>query len=123
MANAWSLATMSHLSILPTVLRDTRCLAASLESLGLHPESGGQLRGFGPERQRVELRVTLPDGLTLGWQRGPDGGLALVADLQRLSRSHDLEALLSRLTRAYAAREAIAAAAHHLPDAVVSLGA
>ncbi len=114
---------MSHLSILPTVLRDTRCLAASLESLGLQPESGGQLRGFGPERQRVELRVTLPDGLTLGWQRRPDGCLALVADLQRLSRSRDLEALLSRLTRAYAAREAIAAAAQHLPDAVVSLGA
>lgn len=110
---------MSHLSILPTVLRDIDCLAASLASLGLHPQPGGVLEGFSGERRRLDLRVTLPDGLILGWRRCSDGSLGLVADLQRLSRSRDLEPLLSRLTRAYAAREALEAASRELPAAVV----
>lgn len=114
---------MSHLSILPTVLRDTTLLAASLEALGLDPQPGGRLEGFSGEQQPVELRVTLPDGLTLGWQRTVEGHLALVADLQRLSRSRNLEALLASLTRAYAAREALMVAARQLPDAVVRIGA
>ena len=114
---------MSHLSILPTVLRDTGTLAASLSALGLEPRNGGVLLGFSGERRPVELQVTLPDGLTLGWQRSSDGSLALVADLQRLSRSRELEPLLSRLTRTYAAREALAQATRHLPDAVVRIGA
>jgi hypothetical protein len=114
---------MSHLSILPTVLRDTACLAASLESLGLVPEPGGVLKGFSGEHTPVELRATLPDGLTLGWQRSPDGSLALVADLQRLSRSRELESLLGRLTRAYAARDAVLSAARDFPAAVVRIGA
>lgn len=113
---------MSHLSILPTVLRDTATLAASLEALGLEPRRGGRLDGFAGEGQPVELQVTLADGLTLGWQRCRDGSLALVADLQRLSRSRDLEAFLSRLTRAYAAREALAAASLHLSAADVRIG-
>lgn len=113
---------MSHLSILPTVLRDSTCLAASLESLGLTPLQGGLLEGFAGETLPVELQVTLADGLRLGWIRHSDGHLALVADLQRLSRSRQLEALLSRLTRAYAAREAVEAAAARFPQAVVTIG-
>ncbi|MFM7269541.1 MAG: DUF1257 domain-containing protein [Cyanobium sp.] len=115
---------MSHLSILPTVLRDSACLGASLESLGLTPLQGGHLEGFAGETFPVELHVTLADGLKLGWIRHSDGHLALVADLQRLrrSRSRRLEALLSRLTRAYAAREAVGSAAAQFPQAVVTIG-
>lgn len=113
---------MSHLSILPTVLRHTDTLAASLGALGLAPRRGGSLEGFAGDQQPVELQVTLADGLVLGWQRGSDGSLALVADLQRLSRSRDLEPFLSRLTRAYAAREALLAASLHLSTADVRIG-
>ena len=98
---------MSHLSILPTVLRDVDCLAASLQDLGLQPRRGGQLQGFADERVRVALQVTLNDALSIGWQQQGDGQLALVADLQRASRSLPLQRLLSRLTRAYAVRKAL----------------
>jgi hypothetical protein len=98
---------MSHLSILPTLFRDPETLAATLEAAGLVPLWGGVLRGFAEERQAVVLRVHLRGGGTLGWRRQPDGSLALVGDLQRLSRSRSLQALLARLTRAYAARRAV----------------
>lgn len=111
---------MSHLSILPTVLRDADRLAASLSSLGLPFRRGGEIRGF-DEQLTVELQVGLSDGLILGWRRQPDGSLSLVGDLQRLSRSQPLQRLLSRVTRAYAARKALDEAASSLPEAVLHL--
>ena len=113
---------MSHLSILPTVLRDADVLAASLEALGLQPRWGGDLEGFAGEREPVLLQVSSADGPTLGWARQPDGSLALVGDLQRLSRSQSLQRLLARITRCYAARQALADAQQHLAAAQVSLG-
>jgi hypothetical protein len=109
---------MSHLTILPTVLHDADRLAASLEGLGLQPIRGGELRGF-QESEPVELRVELDAGLALGWRRQPDGSLALVGDLQRLSRSRALQRLLARITHAYAARQALEDAALRLPEALV----
>jgi hypothetical protein len=109
---------MSHLSILPTVLRDTDRLAASLGSLGLHPVLGGEIRGF-DQREPVAIQVSLSDGCRLGWRRQFDGSLALVGDLQRLSRSQALQSLLSRVTRDYAARKALDEAAESLPGAVL----
>jgi hypothetical protein len=44
-----------------------------------------------------------------------------VGDLQRLSRSQPLQRLLSRVTRAYAARKALDEAASSLPEAVLHL--
>lgn len=114
---------MSHLTILPTVLRDADRLAAALSSLGLPAQVGGSLASFGQEQQRVELRVELPDGLQIGWQRQGDGSLGLVCDLQRLSRSRKLPQLLGRITRAYAARQALAAAAELLPTAQIEFSA
>lgn len=111
---------MSHLSILPTVLRDADHLVASLESLGLQPIRGGSLCGF-QESQPVEVRVEFADGQSLGWSRQSDGSLSLVGDLQRLSRSRPLQRLLGRITRAYAARQALAEAAAQLPGAVVKV--
>ena len=112
---------MSHLSILPTVLRDTELLAASLDELGYSPRRGGQLSSFGGELQPVELQLRLADGISLGWQRQPDGALALVGDLQRLSRSHMIAPLLAAITRSYAARAALREAAVHCPQAFVTL--
>jgi hypothetical protein len=111
---------MSHLSILPTVLRDADRLAASLSSLGLQPSQGGVLRGF-DQVEPVEVQVSLSNGLTLGWRRQVDGSLALVGDLQRLSRSRSLQRLLSRVTRAYAARQALDEAAASLSDAMLHI--
>jgi hypothetical protein len=98
---------MSHLTILPTVLRDPAALASSLESLGLRPEFGGVVPGFASEAQPVALRVQLESGHTIGWQHQADGRLALVADLQRLSTALPLQRLLRDLTRCYAARTAL----------------
>ncbi len=114
---------MSHLTILPTVLRDADCLAATLEGLGLFPEWGGQLLGFSGEERAVALRVTLPGGVPLGWGRQDDGSLALVGDLQVLSRSRELPALLGRITRDYAARLALREATVAIPEAVLQVGA
>jgi hypothetical protein len=112
---------MSHLSILPTVLRDETVLAQVLRDLGLDPLGAGHLHGFAGERRRVSLRVQLPEGLWLGWTRQSDGSLALVGDLQRLSRSRSVQELIGQLTRRYAARHALASAARELPDACIQL--
>jgi len=103
---------MSHLSILPTVLRDVDCLFASLQDMGLQPRRGGTLPGFGGETVVVDLQVTMQDAQSIGWQQQANGQLALVADLQRLSRSLPLQRLLSRLTRAYAVRQALHQVSH-----------
>jgi hypothetical protein len=110
---------MSHLSILPTVLRDTDILRQALVSLGLASEPGGELLGFAGESQLVAISVQLEDGQKLGWQRSADGSLSLVGDLQQLSRSLTLQTLLGRITRAYAARQALQAASLSLPTALL----
>ncbi|MFU8884405.1 MAG: DUF1257 domain-containing protein [Cyanobacteriota bacterium] len=110
---------MSHLSILPTVLRDAEVLAASLEALGFPPRWGGALEGFAGETEPVLLQVRCSAGLSLGWCRQADGSLALVGDLQRLSRSSSLQGLLARITRRYAATLALADAKRHLGAAQV----
>lgn len=113
---------MSHLTILPTVLRDAECLRDSLRALGYEPHPAGRLEGFAGESREVELGLRLASGEALGWARQSDGSLALVGDLQRLSRAAGLPALLGRITRAYAARRALQDAAQRLPGAIVELG-
>jgi hypothetical protein len=112
---------MSHLSILPTVLRDSDLLAACLAELGYTPRRGGYLSDFAGMRQIVELQVAVAEDTALGWQRQPDGTLALVGDLQRLSRSTTIPQLLGAITRSYAARAALLDAAVHIPQAFVTL--
>jgi hypothetical protein len=112
---------MSHLSILPTVLRDAESLAATLAALDLRWRRGGELSGFGGECLTVVLQVELADGQPMGWARQGDGSLALVGDLQRISRSTPLQQLLGRITRAYAARIALLEASQALPTASIEL--
>jgi hypothetical protein len=113
---------MSHLSILPTVLRDADLLEACLGSMGLSPQRDVQLQGFGGEQRAVVVMLQLDADIALGWCRCNDGSLALVGDLQRLSRSRSLEPLLVRITREYAARDALRQARSHLSDALVCVG-
>jgi len=113
---------MSHLSILPTVLRDADLLEACLGSMGLSPQRDVQLQGFGGEQRAVVVMLQLDADFALGWCRSNDGSLALVGDLQRLSRSRSLEPLLVRITREYAARDALRQARSHLSDALVCVG-
>ena len=107
------IGALSHLSILPTVLRDVACLCDTLESLGLSPERDGLVEGFAGESLPVLVAIRLADGQTMGWIRAGDGSLALVGDLQRLSRCRDLQAFVGQLTRAYAARSALLDASQH----------
>jgi hypothetical protein len=112
---------MSHLSILPTVLRDESVLARSLEAIGLQPSWGGHLDGFADDRQAVVLQVRLDDGQRLGWCRDGEDTLALVGDLQRISRSTRLQQLLSAITRRYAAEMALAEVARHQGSARITM--
>jgi hypothetical protein len=114
---------MSHLSILPTVVRDQEQLVAALGDLGFEPVAGGVIRGFGGEMVRVELQVAVSPSHSLGWQRQPDGSLALVGDLQRLSRSHSLQHLIGTITRRYALRLALRDAMEQVPMATIHPGA
>jgi len=112
---------MSHLSILPTVLRNEDLLAQALTDLGPPVERGGDLHGFADQRQAVTLRAQLPEGLWLGWCQQPDGSLALVSDLQRIGRSRSLQQLIGRITRRYAALQALASAQKDFAQARLEL--
>ena len=68
------------------------------------------------------LQVHCGAGEWLGWRRQADGSLALVGDLQRLSHSRNLQGLIARITRRYAASQALANAQCLFPAAQVSLG-
>ena len=107
---------MSHLSILPTVLHDVERLVESLESFGLEVHRGGELT-TPVGSQNVCLWVRVEGGQQLGWRQSAAGSLELVADLERVSRDHNLQTLLSRLTRAYAARQALDSL-QHCPGAI-----
>ena len=102
---------MSHLTILPTVLRDAEDLAHCLEALGHRPVWGDVLKGFADDCQSVVLQIDLGGEARLGWSRQQDGSLALVGDLQRLSRSKSVASLLGEITRRYATHRALSALA------------
>jgi hypothetical protein len=112
---------MSHLSTLPTVLRDVDLLVSALEGLQWRPERDSEVIGFAGEALAVAVAIRLKDGTRLGWRRENDGSLALVGDLSRLSRCQDLPALLGEITRAYGARLALQEASAHLPGAELTV--
>ena len=57
---------MSHLSILPTLLRDVDLVAEALTDLGQQVHRGGAVEGFAGERVPVLLRLDLVAGPLLG---------------------------------------------------------
>ena len=59
---------MSHLSILPTLLRDVDLLAEALTDLGQVVHRGGAVEGFAGERVPVLVRLDLAGGSLLGRQ-------------------------------------------------------
>jgi hypothetical protein len=107
---------MSHLSILPTVLRDAEVLAGCLEAMGYQPIWGGVLKGFASDSHPVVLQIALGSEARLGWSRQQDGSLALVGDLQRFSRSESVSDLLGQLTRRYATHRALSTLADPTED-------
>ncbi len=112
---------MSHLTTLPTVLRDVDLLVSALEGLQLQPERDSRVVGFAGETQPVAVAIALKGGLRLGWRREADGSLALVGDLSRLSRCQDLPPLLGRITRAYGVHLALRDASTQLPGAELTV--
>ena len=121
---------MSHLSILPTLLRDVDLLAEALTDLGQVVQRGGAVEGFAGERVPVLLRLDLAAGpllatqakpnarktppssrFSLGWARQLDGSLALVGDLGRIAAASPLQELLGQLSRRYALLQALRDAA------------
>ena len=67
----------------------------------------------------MRLHLELPSGQRLGWRYDAENNnLVLVADLERLSHDITVQQLLSKLTRAYAARDALKAA-QSCPGALV----
>lgn len=126
---------MSHLSILPTLLRDVDLLAEALTDLGQVVHRGGAVEGFAGERVPVLVRLDLAGGsllgsqsqtqakravrptngsliasFSLGWARQLDGTLALVGDLGRIAVASPLQELLSQISHRYALRQALQAA-------------
>jgi len=130
---------MSHLSILPTLLRDVDLLAEALADLGQVVHRGGAVEGFAGERVPVLVRLDLAGGsllgsqtqtqsqtqskravrptngslsasFSLGWARQLDGTLTLVGDLGRIAVASPLQELLSQLSHRYALRQALQAA-------------
>lgn len=112
---------MSHLTILPTVLRDADLLVSALQALQLSPQREGTMHGFAGETQPVDVQIRLKDGVCLGWRQQADGSLALVGDLQRISRSTRLTRLIGTITHTYAAHLALRDAATHLSGARLDL--
>ena len=102
---------MSHLTILPTVLRDLDLMMSALNALHLRPERNGTVIGFAGERHSVDVHIQLGNGQALGWRQQPDGSLALVADLQKLASCTAIPALLTSITRTYATHLALREAA------------
>jgi hypothetical protein len=112
---------MSHLSILPTVLREEDVLLQALDDLELPVVRGGFLTGFADQQEAVSLRTQLPDGLWLGWRRDATGRFALVGDLQQLGRCRSLQHLIGEITRRYAAHLALRTLREELPSANAEL--
>lgn len=110
---------MSHLTILPTVLRDLELMVSALEALHLEPQRGGTVSGFGGEQQAVDIRIHLEQGGSLGWRQQPDGSLALVADLQKLAHGTAVPGLLAEITRTYATHLALKEASTSFSGATV----
>ena len=119
-------SAMSHLSILPTVLRDAEGLGRCLEAMGFQPIWGGDLKGFAKDYQPVVLQIDLGGDVRLGWSRQQDGSLALVGDLQRLSRCPSVHDLLGQITHRYATYKILSSIAGQPDDLIgchVTLGA
>ena len=94
---------MSHLSILPTAYKRLDFLEKSLLHEGFDVVHGAVMAPFNGMAHPVDLLANLADDApSIGWIRGSDGVMTMVADLQRLARHQGLDARLQRVARQYA---------------------
>ncbi|MBL6797444.1 MAG: DUF1257 domain-containing protein [Synechococcus sp. BS307-5m-G39] len=103
---------MSHLSILPTLVKDLDLLASALRAEGFVVEVEGQLSSFGTQHN-VALAATHSMGFDLGWTWNCNhDSLDVVVDLGRPAHSFSVERVLSRVLRRYALQQALRDADH-----------
>ena len=103
---------MSHLSILPTLVKDLDLLASALRAEGFVVEVEGQLSSFGTQHN-VALAATHSMGFALGWTWNCNhDSLDVVVDLGRPAHSFSVKRILSRVLRRYALQQALRDADH-----------
>ena len=101
---------MSHLTILPTVIKDLELLEETLLAEHYLVQRPGLIKAFGQDVYPAELVATDSSGLQMGWRRDADGSLALMLDLGQTRDSAGHETRLKTILRAYALRSALRSA-------------
>ena len=101
---------MSHLTILPTVIRDLELLEETLLAEHYLVQRPGLIKAFGQDIYPAELVATDSSGLQMGWRWDADGSLALMLDLGQTRNSAGHKTHLKTILRAYALRSALRSA-------------
>ena len=98
---------MSHLTILPTVIRDLELLEETLLAEHYHVQRPGLIKAFGQDIYAAELVATDRSGLQMGWRWDADGSLALMLDLGQTKDAAGHQTRLKTILRGYALRSAL----------------
>ena len=101
---------MSHLTILPTVIKDLELLEETLLAEHYLVQRPGLIKAFGQDVFPAELVATDSSGLQMGWRWDADGSLALMLDLGQTRNSAGHKTHLKTILRAYALRSALRSA-------------
>jgi hypothetical protein len=101
---------MSHLTILPTVIKDLELLEETLLAEHYLVQRPGLIKAFGQDIYPAELVATDSSGLQMGWRWEADGSLALMLDLGQTKDSVGHKTHLNTILRAYALRSALRSA-------------
>ena len=101
---------MSHLTILPTVIRDLELLEETLLAEHYLVQRPGLIKAFGQDIYAAELVATDRSGLQMGWRWDADGSLALMLDLGQTNDAAGHQTHLKTILRAYALRSALRSA-------------
>ncbi len=98
---------MSHLTILPTVIKDLELLEETLLAENYLVQRPGLIKAFGQDIYSADLVATDRSGLQMGWRWDTDGSLALMLDLGQTNDSAGHQTRLKTILRAYALRSAL----------------
>lgn len=79
---------MSHFSKIKIDIRDEECLLKALDDLGYRYQLGGEIRGFGGQRMRVDVAIPQEGGYDIGFIREGEE-FRMVADLWGLEVNKD----------------------------------
>jgi len=79
---------MSHFSKIKVKIHDEECLLKALDDLGYRYECGGEIRGFGGRRMRVDIAIPQEGGYDICFLREGEE-FQMVADLWGLKVDKD----------------------------------